>query len=385
MPRLAVAFEFPTLHGGERSMCAVLSQPVPRDWDVVALAPPEGPLADALRELGIDVVPLQLRDEGHRAPPDWAAATLAETMRRSGADHLHANSVSLSRLSGRLAGTHSVTGHLRDIMRLSRAALVDVAANARLIAVSQATAASYRDLAPDLFAVSRGDDSQGEADDRKVDRLDDGTIAVVHNGIAPWTEPGSGRWTRDRLGVAPGVPIIATIGQISLRKGHDRAAAALRRLKANGRAFAWVIAGERFSQKPESRAFEAALADGLEAETRRLGWVPDVLPLLGIVDVLLHPARQEPFGRVLLEASERGVPVVAGEVGGNAEVVPRSLRIAGDDPDLWAAAIERVLQGASPLDAPASARFPLERAADRTWAIWREAWSRHCAQHALEE
>ena len=39
------------------------------------------------------------------------------------------------------------------------------------------------------------------------------------------------------------------------------------------------------------------------------------------VDLLLHPARQEPLGRVILEAISSGLPVVTTLVGGSREIL----------------------------------------------------------------
>ena len=38
-------------------------------------------------------------------------------------------------------------------------------------------------------------------------------------------------------------------------------------------------------------------------------------------DLLVHPAKQEPLGRVLLEAAASGLPIVATNVGGTTEIV----------------------------------------------------------------
>ena len=52
-----------------------------------------------------------------------------------------------------------------------------------------------------------------------------------------------------------------------------------------------------------------------------LGHRDDVVDILAEIDLLVHPANQEPFGRVLLEASAAGVPMVATNVGGTAEII----------------------------------------------------------------
>ena len=63
--------------------------------------------------------------------------------------------------------------------------------------------------------------------------------------------------------------------------------------------------------------------------------------ILRELTMLLHPARQEPLGRVLLEAAASAVPVVATRVGGTEEIfspafiapVPESTAAILVDPD----------------------------------------------------
>ncbi|MEZ5951220.1 MAG: hypothetical protein R3C12_18810 [Planctomycetaceae bacterium] len=66
-------------------------------------------------------------------------------MREHHCDLLHANSLTLCRFAGRHRERISipVTGHLRDIMRLSAKAMGDLTRLDRLIAVSRATAEAY--------------------------------------------------------------------------------------------------------------------------------------------------------------------------------------------------------------------------------------------------
>ena len=86
----------------------------------------------------------------------------------------------------------------------------------------------------------------------------------------------------------------------------------------------YLIVGERHSRKDESRAFEAALraaaAGPLAGHWHFLGPRDDVAEILPELAVLAHPARQEPLGRVLLEAAAAGVAVIATDVGGTREI-----------------------------------------------------------------
>ena len=113
----------------------------------------------------------------------------------------------------------------------------------------------------------------------------------------------------------------------------------------------YLIVGERWSQKEESRQFEAILrrpaAESLRDRFHLLGYRDDVNRLLNELTLLVHPARQEPLGRVLLEAAASGVAVVASDVGGTTEIFPNSSRAARlvqpNDAEALAAAIEDLL------------------------------------------
>ncbi len=63
--------------------------------------------------------------------------------------------------------------------------------------------------------------------------------------------------------------------------------------------------------------------------------------------ILAHPARQEPLGRVLLEAAASGVAIVATDVGGTREIFPPDSHAARlvppDEPDCLADAMLEIL------------------------------------------
>ena len=84
--------------------------------------------------------------------------------------------------------------------------------------------------------------------------------------------------------------------------------------------------GQRFSAKDESRQFEdqlhQAAAGPLAGRVHFLSARNDVSRILNELTLLVHPARQEPLGRVLLEAAAAGVAVVATDVGGTREIFP---------------------------------------------------------------
>ena len=52
-----------------------------------------------------------------------------------------------------------------------------------------------------------------------------------------------------------------------------------------------------------------------------LGFRKDISPLLGVMDIMLHPSRWEGFGIILAEAMYYGIPIVASDRGGIPEVI----------------------------------------------------------------
>jgi len=293
------------------------------------LAPPDGPLAETLLARGIEVLPFHPRDAaGERLPQKRLREELAGLLRRRRPKLLHANSVSMGRLSGPVAAELQLPSiaHLRDIIKLSTQAVADLNCHGRLLAVSHAVRNFYAACG---LATKK--------------------THVLYNGVDPARfrpRPGSGFLHR-QLGLPPDAQLIGTIGQISLRKGQDvlaRAAATLADDLANVH---YVIVGERFSEKDESRKFEAdlhaAAAGALAGRFHFLGFRDDVERILGELTLLVHPARQEPLGRVLLEAAASGVAVIATDVGGTGEIFPppsQSARLVPpDDPQALATAI----------------------------------------------
>jgi glycosyltransferase involved in cell wall biosynthesis len=309
MPRLLILCEYPTLLGGERSMLATLPAVAGAGFDVHVAAPPAGPLADALRKQGVSLTPWSAHGDGdERLQLEPSRAQLARLFRQTRPDLVHANSLSTARISGPVAsqaGLRSV-GHLRDIVKLSRQAIDDLNQHRRLIAVSRST----RD-----FHVAQG--------------IDATRCVIAHNGVdlnafGPRTPTG---YLHREFGLPTSARLVATIGQLGLRKGTDAALAAALQAAGELPDVHWLIVGERTSGKDESREFEALLqliaAEApLAGRVHFLGSRSDVPQLMNECVLLVHAARQEPLGRVLLEAAASGLTVVATDVGGTREIFP---------------------------------------------------------------
>ncbi len=144
----------------------------------------------------------------------------------------------------------------------------------------------------------------------------------------PWLRhDGTRERLRAALGLAPDALAVLSIGSVPGVKGLDRAAAAVARVAGA----VWLCAG---------------LAPGgpLDAAAGRLlGPRDDIPELLAAADVLLHPARLETTGTVLLEAMANGLPVLCSDACGYAAHVAAAgagvVLPSTDDPAPWAAAL----------------------------------------------
>jgi glycosyltransferase involved in cell wall biosynthesis len=223
-------------------------------------------------------------------------------------------------------------GHLRDIAALSRQAIEDLNSHRLLVAVSEATR---------QYHIAQG--------------LDPEKCVVSYNGIDLDEfrhRPPTGYLHRE-LQLRPFARLIAVIGQLGLRKGTDVALAAAAKVVTEIPDVHWLIVGERTSTKDESREFEAALYSmahrpPLVRHVHFLGQRPDVRVLLNECVLLVHAARQEPLGRVLLESAASGLPVVATNVGGTREIFPTNddgaVLVPADDATAIADTVVELLQ-----------------------------------------
>jgi glycosyltransferase involved in cell wall biosynthesis len=333
MPDVLVLCEYASLNGGERSLLTMLEHGLCDRSRVVVACPSEGSLAQSLHVLGIRHEPLALHT------PQGNRLELAECRRRLGRlldairpELVHANSLATSRLSGPLTAERQLPslGHLRDILRINPRIVADLNCHRRLIAVSEATRQWYEDLG-----------------------VQSPRMHVVHNGVDSHRfrpRPATGYLHRD-LKLPPGTMLIGTIGQVGMRKGLDTLLRAARRVIQRLSNVCFVIVGQRYSQKQEAVEYEANLhvmasQPPLTGRVCFLGLRQDISELLNELTLLVHPARQEPLGRVLLEAAAASVPVIATAVGGTPEIFAdgnSAVLVPSNDETALAAAMDRLL------------------------------------------
>jgi len=148
---------------------------------------------------------------------------------------------------------------------------------------------------------------------------------------------------REWHNVADGGGIIAFVGKEWQRKGLSLVVEIVAVLKhKRPQLELWVIG-------PEPSAVQH-LFSGWQSGYRLMGWRKD-MEYLREVDVLLHPAKAEPYGMVISEAMAACVPVVVSDVCGAAiqvgetfgQVLPLSAPAS-----MWSAAVEKELVRTEP-------------------------------------
>ncbi|HEV2818910.1 MAG TPA: glycosyltransferase family 4 protein [Solirubrobacteraceae bacterium] len=166
---------------------------------------------------------------------------------------------------------------------------------------------------------------------------------------------------------AGGGPVVGFVGRIEPRKGPLDLVHAAPAIRAGAPGARIVIVGDDpYAGDP---AYLQAVRRGEGVE--QYGWAADAPAVLGHLDVLVAPSRQEPFGTILAEAMAAGTPVVATRVGGLADTVDdgrTGLLVPPGRPDLLAAAVVEVLARRDEMGAAARAwaqRFGADAYADR--------------------
>jgi glycosyltransferase involved in cell wall biosynthesis len=178
----------------------------------------------------------------------------------------------------------------------------------------------------------------------EVDHIPPKRVETLYNGLdlAEWLQMPE----RERTSEAQ---TIVTVGNIRRVKGHDvfvRAAAVLAREFPNAR---FVVGGE---------VLDPAYYEELQALVRDLqlgdrftfaGGISDLRAFLRDADLFVLPSRSEGFSNAIVEAMAAALPVVATDVGGNAEAVLDGVTgriVPPEDSEALAAGIREVLADA---------------------------------------
>jgi glycosyltransferase involved in cell wall biosynthesis len=153
-----------------------------------------------------------------------------------------------------------------------------------------------------------------------MDPLSRGKYLTIYNGIdvARYQFTGDGKRLREELRLPPGAPVVGIIGSLIPLKGH-RVFLQMAELLARHRPeVRFLVIGEG----PERPQLERMVRErGLTGRVTFTGVRRDIPELLSLMDVFVLSSHSEAHPLTILEAMAAGKPVVATDVGGNAESV----------------------------------------------------------------
>ena len=331
---------------GSSVMLYELASRLPRErYRPLVALPEEGPIVDALRKAGVEVVIFPLGELRRNFRPDRLAAMLLQ--QASGPRRLAAlirrenvaivQTVCAHVVTGAIAAKMTRRLHISQIQENFLPPKALFAAIARLL-----WATSHR-----VVAVSHG-----TAEEFFGDRAGDPKLRIIHHAVDPAEfrtdiSPAQGRralgWPEENLHVG-------ILGRFTPWKGHEvflRAAALVAKDFPQVR---FAIVGD--SDTPRNVAYKnrlRALAQelGIMEKIRWTGFVSPVQPLIAALDLVVVPSvRPEPFGRVLVEAMAMERPVVATNHGGPVDILAEGggILVPPSDAPAQAAAIARLIE-----------------------------------------
>lgn len=274
--------------------------------EVVAAAPP-GFLYDRLRAAGIPTHTLDSVQPARRGVRMLKSAvrltrtpaSLSQILRVVKPDIIHANSFTALLAMMGVRSKIPLVWHVRDL-RLSQIALYQATKRADMI-----------------VAASRSiDEWLAEVISPRIM----GRVRVIRNGIdlARFANPNRAE-ARARLGLPEDALVVGMVAHLAPWKRHDafiKAAAEIARQVPRVR---FVAAGQDIlgvQGKWVAKLKEMVVQSGLSSVLQWEESCSNSALILPAFDLLLHPAVDEPFGRVICEAMATGVPVVAVRSGG---------------------------------------------------------------------
>jgi glycosyltransferase involved in cell wall biosynthesis len=177
-----------------------------------------------------------------------------------------------------------------------------------------------------------------------VDRIPSDRVLTIYNGldVADWNVTG-----RDK---GAGKFLVATLGNIRRVKGHDvfiRAAASVVKEFPN---VSFTVAGEILEADYFKELQDLVRDLGLTDHFTFVSGVSNIREYLSAAEIFVLPSRSEGFSNAIIEAMAASLPVVATDVGGNAEAVQNGVSgyiVPSEDVAALSGAILRLLHDPS--------------------------------------
>lgn len=298
--------------GGAQHSMFELCRKLKESGVTVEVALPSGPLSDKFSSAGFTVYPVSPMRASRKGFALFMTAvkllhsphTVSQIVRGCKPDLVHANSLAAFMTTAHVHSSIPVIWHVRDIQSNPRLIRSSVRRANALVTASETIDEQLTDM------VSPRHRSK---------------LRLVRNGIDPSIFEGA---DKEELRIALNLPVDkALIGMAAHMipwKKHDVfiESAALISKELPDAHFA-LIGRDLFNENRRYiKQLKKLVADkGIED---RFHWVTDCSgpeSFMAALDLLVHPARHEPFGRIICEAMAAGVPVVAADTGGPATII----------------------------------------------------------------
>jgi glycosyltransferase involved in cell wall biosynthesis len=315
-----------TLYGAQLSLLDFLSRLDRGRIEPFVISPEEGPLDEAIRNLGIPVHITEMVhwvSSGNQLAAGWwyriarfcrslwgRTRTIVEFIRDHEIEVVYTNTVTVieGALAARIAGRPHIW-HLRE----------QVTGNSQLGPLVPGfsipwivRAFSTRTIANSIY-LSRAYSCRPLRDN----------ISVIYNGVDAhkFDEHREGSSAiRAEFNIPAGAKVGAIVGAVIPRKGQHLLIEAVCRVVRMQPDLVFLIVGQGYPEhlrRLQNRAHQC----GIERNLRFTGFRTDIPRILGGIDLLVIASDQEPFGRTAIEAMAARVPVVATRCGGPEETI----------------------------------------------------------------
>ena len=334
------------MSGAEASLHALLKglRQVDAPFEPYVVMPGDGPFATELRaeHWNVSFAPLR-RLQRPRGIIDGMASLLhvlqtaphiCRMVDKSGAALIHSNSTTAHLVGGVAAErtNRPTLWHCRDLISLDRIAPQLASKATRIVAISGCVA------------------SQLEKDGVPHEK-----VTIVYNGLDPeqW-RPNLPSRLRETLAVPDDTFIFGIVGQLVPWKNHaDFIEAAARVVQQDGMENVRFVSigGDLFGEHSDYISDLRNLVKKHDL-IERFNFIPrqnDAVDAISALDCLVHPASDEPFGRVLMEAMALELPVIAINENGPLEIVTHGhdgLLVRPNAPEELAEQMTRVFRDA---------------------------------------
>ncbi len=154
-------------------------------------------------------------------------------------------------------------------------------------------------------------------------------ISVVYNGVdlaafEPELLNNGHVALRNELALEKDVLVVGTIGQLSKWKRQHLFLLAAEKILFEYPHVHFVIVGDNYERQDDAyknELYNLAQERLPDSAFTFLGWREDIVAVFGMMDMMVHLAKEEPFGRVVVEAMAAEIPVIGANSGGLPEII----------------------------------------------------------------